>query len=53
VNAARQIGAAIGVAVLLSIASLDSRAAVAGAGSAAGYRSALVCWTAWPGRLRC
>ncbi len=44
VNAARQIGAAIGVAVVLSVAVLDGGTAAAGGASAAGYRLALLCW---------
>ena len=44
VNAARQIGAAIGVAVVLSVAVLDGGTAVSGGASAAGYRLALLCW---------
>jgi MFS family permease len=44
VNAARQIGAAIGVAVVLSVAVLDGGTPVSGGASAAGYRLALLCW---------
>jgi EmrB/QacA subfamily drug resistance transporter len=44
VNAARQIGAAIGVAVALSVAALDGQTSVSGSASAAGYRLALLCW---------
>jgi EmrB/QacA subfamily drug resistance transporter len=43
VNASRQIGAAIGVAVVLSVA-LDSATAASSADHAAGYRMALLCW---------
>jgi EmrB/QacA subfamily drug resistance transporter len=44
VNAARQMGAAIGVAVVLSVVALDAGVPAAGANHAAGYRLALVCW---------
>jgi hypothetical protein len=44
VNAARQMGAAIGVAVVLSVVALDAGAPAAGANHAAGYRLALACW---------
>ena len=44
VNAARQIGAAIGVAVVLSVAVLDGGTPASGGASAAGYRLALLCW---------
>ena len=44
VNAARQIGAAIGVAVVLSVAALDGGTPATGGASAAGYRLALLCW---------
>jgi EmrB/QacA subfamily drug resistance transporter len=44
VNAARQMGAAIGVAVVLSIVALDAGAPAAGGDHAAGYRLALACW---------
>jgi EmrB/QacA subfamily drug resistance transporter len=44
VNAARQMGAAIGVAVVLSVVALDAGAPVAGGNHAAGYRLALACW---------
>jgi EmrB/QacA subfamily drug resistance transporter len=44
VNAARQMGAAIGVAVVLSVVALDAGASAAGANHAAGYRLALACW---------
>jgi Na+/melibiose symporter-like transporter len=43
-NAARQMGAAIGVAVVLSVVALDAGAPAAGANRAAGYRLALACW---------
>jgi EmrB/QacA subfamily drug resistance transporter len=44
VNAARQIGAAIGVAVVLSVAALDGLAPGSSGASAAGYRLALLVW---------
>jgi EmrB/QacA subfamily drug resistance transporter len=44
VNAARQMGAAIGVAVMLSVVALDAGVPAAGANHAAGYRLALACW---------
>jgi hypothetical protein len=44
VNAGRQIGAAIGVAVVLSVAALDGGTLPAGGASVAGYRLALLCW---------
>jgi EmrB/QacA subfamily drug resistance transporter len=43
VNATRQIGAAIGVAVLLSIVAIDASAHASTAQLAAGYRLALAC----------
>ncbi|MCU1504138.1 MAG: family efflux transporter permease subunit [Ilumatobacteraceae bacterium] len=43
VNAARQIGAAIGVAVVLSVA-LGARASASSNDGASGYRLALMCW---------
>jgi EmrB/QacA subfamily drug resistance transporter len=42
VNAARQIGAAIGVSVVLSVVVLDGVAT--GSSNGAGYRLALMCW---------
>ena len=44
VNAARQIGAAIGVAVVLSVAAAGGQTSASGGASAAGYRLALLCW---------
>ena len=44
VNSARQIGAAIGVAVVLSVVALDAGTATSSADRAAGYRLALLCW---------
>jgi EmrB/QacA subfamily drug resistance transporter len=44
INAARQLGAAIGVAVVLSIVSLDGTTGTANTGDPAGYRLALACW---------
>jgi hypothetical protein len=43
VNATRQIGSAIGVAVLLSIVAIDAGASATTAELAAGYRLALAC----------
>ncbi|MDQ1457192.1 MAG: hypothetical protein QOH28_2812 [Actinomycetota bacterium] len=43
VNATRQIGAAVGVAVLLSIVAIDATAHASNAQLAAGYRLALAC----------
>jgi predicted MFS family arabinose efflux permease len=44
VNAARQIGAALGVAVVLSLAALDGRSGASSGASPAGYRLALLVW---------
>jgi len=44
VNAARQMGGAIGVAVVLSVVALDAGVPAAGANHAAGCRLALACW---------
>jgi len=44
VNAARQIGAAIGVAVVLSVVALDAGTPATSVDGAAGYRLALMCW---------
>ncbi len=44
VTAARQIGAAIGVAVVLSVVALDGRTPASSGASADGYRLALLCW---------
>jgi EmrB/QacA subfamily drug resistance transporter len=44
VNAARQIGAALGVAVVLSLAALDAPSAASSGDSATGYRLALLVW---------
>ena len=44
VNAARQMGAAIGVAVVLSLVAIDSGPAAPDLGQSAGYRLALMCW---------
>jgi EmrB/QacA subfamily drug resistance transporter len=46
VNAARQMGAAIGVAVVLSVAALHANAPTAGGDAPTGYRLALACWAA-------
>jgi EmrB/QacA subfamily drug resistance transporter len=49
VNAARQLGAAIGVAAVLSIVALDGTTGMAAAGSPAGFRLALACWAGMAG----
>jgi hypothetical protein len=46
VSAARQIGAAVGVAVVISVVAIGAGSPAANPDGAAGYRLALLCWAA-------